>query len=107
MGATCVVSTNVVTVRACSAGANMLVGGDFELEPTRIQESWKLVKESPDAFEITGDVFDNDTLLGWGFPKDKTALKDAVDTALKAVVADGTYAKLLKKYGLPDSSSLF
>lgn len=66
-----------------------------------------LAKESPDAFEVAGDVFDNDTLLGWGFPKDKTALKDAVDVALKAVVADGTYAKLLKKYGLPDSSSLF
>ena len=34
-------------------------------------------------------------------------LKDAVDVALKAVVADGTYAKLVKKYGLPDSSSVF
>jgi polar amino acid transport system substrate-binding protein len=66
-----------------------------------------LVKESPDAFEVTGEVFDNDTLLGWGFPKDKTVLKDAVNVALKAVVADGTYAKLLKKYGLPQSSSLF
>ena len=40
-------------VRACSTSANVLVGGDFELDPTRIQDSWKLVKESLDDVELT------------------------------------------------------
>jgi polar amino acid transport system substrate-binding protein len=66
-----------------------------------------LQHESPDAFETTSDVFDNNTLLGIGVRKDKPAFKEAVDTAMKAMVADGSYAKLLKKYGLPDSSSVF
>jgi polar amino acid transport system substrate-binding protein len=66
-----------------------------------------LIHESPDAFETAGETFANDTLLGMGFAKDKSALRDAADAAFKAIVADGTYAALIKKYGLPASSSLF
>ncbi len=66
-----------------------------------------LVKQSPDVFETAGDTFDNNTLLGIGFAKGKTPLKDAVDAAFKAIVADGTYAGLIKKYQLPASASLF
>lgn len=40
-------------VRAASVGANTLVGGDFELDPSRIQESWKLVKESLDDLDMS------------------------------------------------------
>jgi hypothetical protein len=36
----------------CSVGTNVLVGGDFELDPARVQESWKLVKESLDDLEL-------------------------------------------------------
>ncbi len=39
-------------VRACSPGANVLPGGDFELDPSRVQDSWKLVKESLDDLEL-------------------------------------------------------
>lgn len=66
-----------------------------------------LIKDSPDAFEKAGEVFDNTTELGIGVSKDKPALEAAIDAALKAIVADGTYGNLLKKYGLPDSSSIF
>ena len=66
-----------------------------------------LMHDSPDAFATAGKTFDNDTLLGIGVRKDRPALKQALDTALKDVVHDGTYAALLKKYGLPQSTSLF
>jgi polar amino acid transport system substrate-binding protein len=66
-----------------------------------------LMHESPDAYETAGDTFDNGTLLGIGLHKDQPAIKAAVEVALKAVVADGTYAALVKKYGLPPSSSIF
>ncbi len=66
-----------------------------------------MIHSSPDAFETAGDTFDNNTQLGIGVSKDKPALKAALDAAVKAIVADGTYAGLIKKYGLPASSSLF
>jgi len=66
-----------------------------------------LIKATPDAFDAAGEPFDNDTLLGIGLPKDKPALRSAIDAAFKAIVADGTYSKLIKKYGLPATSSLF
>jgi polar amino acid transport system substrate-binding protein len=65
-----------------------------------------LIKDSPDAFEVTGEVFDNNTLLGIGVAKDKPALKAALDTAFKAIVADGVITNLVKKYGLPADSTL-
>jgi hypothetical protein len=42
-------------VRACSTGANVLVGGDFELDPARVQDSWKLVKDSLDDLDLTAE----------------------------------------------------
>lgn len=39
------------------------------------------------------------------FPKRSAALRDAVTQALKAAVADGTYAKALAKHGLQDNSA--
>jgi polar amino acid transport system substrate-binding protein len=66
-----------------------------------------LMHESPDAYATAGETFDNGTLLGIGLHKDQPAIKAAVEDALKAIVADGTYAALVKKYGLPSSSSIF
>ena len=97
----------IISLQSTAISALALREGRADALVASVPTVLALVKESPGAFEITGDVFDNDTLLGLGFAKDKTALKDAVNTALKAIVADGTYAKLIKKYGLPDTASLF
>jgi ABC-type amino acid transport substrate-binding protein len=43
---------------------------------------------------------------GIGVSKEKPALKEAVETALKAVTADGVIIDLIKKYGLPPDSAL-
>jgi polar amino acid transport system substrate-binding protein len=63
--------------------------------------------DSPGAFTPAGGTFDNNTHLGMGLSKQRPALKAAIAAALKTAVADGTYAGLIRKYGLPPSSSIF
>jgi polar amino acid transport system substrate-binding protein len=67
----------------------------------------KLTTELPDVYEITGESFENDTQIGIAVRKGDTAMHDAVETAVRAVAADGTYAKLLTKYALPSGGSIF
>jgi hypothetical protein len=42
-------------VRPCSPATNALIGGDFELAPERVQESWKLVKDSLDDLDLAAE----------------------------------------------------
>jgi polar amino acid transport system substrate-binding protein len=44
-------------------------------------------------------------LIVAAFPKNSTALRDAVAQALKDAVADGSYAAALAKHGLEDNSA--
>lgn len=54
----------------------------------------------PDTFTLVGDpLLSNDT-FGMGFKKDNTALRDAIAGAFDAVIKDGTYEEILKKWGL-------
>jgi polar amino acid transport system substrate-binding protein len=66
-----------------------------------------LMTETPGAYATAGAPWDTTTQMGIGVSKSNTALKDAVDKALKAIVADGTYASLIKKWNLPPASSAF
>lgn len=97
----------IISLTSTAVSALALKEGRADALVASVPTVLALVKELPDAFATTGATFDNKTLLGIGFGKDNTALRDAVDAALKAIVADGTYASLIKKYDLPASSSLF
>jgi len=66
-----------------------------------------LMTETPGAYATAGAPWDTTTQMGIGVRKDNPGLKDAVDKALKAIVADGTYAALIKKWNLPPASSAF
>jgi polar amino acid transport system substrate-binding protein len=58
------------------------------------------MRVEPDTFVLVGDpLLSNDT-FGMGFKKDNAALRDAVAGALDDLIKDGTYADLLKKWGL-------
>jgi polar amino acid transport system substrate-binding protein len=61
------------------------------------------VKQNPDAFEVPAKPFG---LLPVGIPvpKDDTALRDAVQAALKKVQENGTYDELLAKWNLTDQA---
>jgi polar amino acid transport system substrate-binding protein len=70
------------------------------------------VTQHPDQFQLTGQVIDP-AMVGIGVPcggaKDCTSapltpLGQAVQTALKSMMTDGTYAKILDKWNLKDGA---
>jgi polar amino acid transport system substrate-binding protein len=97
----------LLSLTSTAAGALALKEGRADAIVASTPTVVALIKSTPDTFETAGPTFDNNTLLGIGLPKDKPALKDAVNAAFQAIVTDGTYAGLIKKYELPPSSSLF
>jgi polar amino acid transport system substrate-binding protein len=96
----------VMALTSTAVGALAIKEGRADVLIASTPTDAALIKESPDAFETAGPTFENNTLLGIGIGKDKTALKEAVEAAFKAVVADGVIANLIKKYGLPSDSAL-
>ncbi len=50
-------------------------------------------------FEVVGEQIDP-APYGIAVAKDKTALRDAVQAALRAIIADGTYDRILDKWGV-------
>jgi polar amino acid transport system substrate-binding protein len=96
----------VMSLTSTAVGALAIKEGRADVLIASTPTCAALIKESPDAFETTGPVFEDSTLLGLGLPKDKPALKEAVDAAYKAIVADGVITDLIKKYGLPANSAL-
>lgn len=96
----------ILSLTSTAVGALSIKEGRAEVLIASTPTCAALIKESPDAFETAGPVFENNTLLGIGVSKDKPALKTALDTAFKAIVADGVITGLIKKYGLPGDSAL-
>jgi polar amino acid transport system substrate-binding protein len=66
-----------------------------------------LMHEQPDAFEPAGAPFNTDTKVGIAVRKDDAVLKAALGSALQAMVKDGSYDALIKKWRMPASSSVF
>lgn len=65
------------------------------------------VTARPDTYEIVGETFAADTFIGIAVRKDDAEMKKAIEAALEAIVADGTYDALIEKYKLPPTVSLF
>ncbi|WP_457585045.1 ABC transporter substrate-binding protein [Ensifer canadensis] len=58
-----------------------------------------LMRDEPNTYALVGEPLLT-TLFGLAFKKEDTAARDAVAQAIDALIADGTYAEILKKYGL-------
>lgn len=65
-----------------------------------------LLNSNPGAYATGGGSFDTHTQVGIAVAKDNPGLKAALERAMKTVVTDGTYARLLKKWSMPAGSSL-
>jgi len=61
------------------------------------------VRLEPSQFEIAGPILKDSTQLGIGVAKSDTVLGDGIVTVLKSLQADGTYKRLLAKWGLQGS----
>jgi polar amino acid transport system substrate-binding protein len=57
------------------------------------------VKQSNGQLELLGDIYES-APYGYAIKKDQTAFAEAIRDALKALIADGTYAKALEKWGV-------
>ena len=66
-----------------------------------------MMSNTPDTFEPFGEPFNTNSKLGMGVAKTNPALRDALTNQLKAMHDDGAYDALIKKWGLPASSSIF
>ncbi len=66
-----------------------------------------MLAQYPGVYELAGEPFDADTKLGIFVSKNDPVLKAQLEQALQAMVKDGTYAALLKKWNLPAKSSAF
>lgn len=58
-----------------------------------------------DRYVAIGQPFDR-SLMGFGFSKNDPQFGQALKEALSAVMADGTYKKLLRKYNLSDATGI-
>jgi polar amino acid transport system substrate-binding protein len=56
---------------------------------------------------VTGPEFEANTQIGMAVRKGDTAMKSAVEAALKEIVTDGSYKKLIETWKFPASVSLF
>lgn len=61
--------------------------------------------QEPGTYLTVGEPFDY-TIMGIGVGKADTALQARIVTALQGLMDDGTYARLLRKWGLPPSSGM-
>ncbi|MBV8848546.1 MAG: ABC transporter substrate-binding protein [Methylobacteriaceae bacterium] len=66
-----------------------------------------MMSESPGTYELGGIPFDANTKVGIALRRDEMALKAKLETAIQAMVKDGAYAALLKKWNLPEQSSAY
>ncbi|WP_411035964.1 ABC transporter substrate-binding protein [Shinella sp. BYT-45] len=65
------------------------------------------LEKMPGVFEIAGEPFEMDTQIGIATPKGASELQAALAAAIKAMAEDGSYDKLIAKWKLPPSVSLF
>lgn len=57
------------------------------------------VKQTSGKLELLGDIYDS-APYGYVVPKDQTDFAAAISTAVNALIKDGTYATILKKWGV-------
>lgn len=63
-----------------------------------------LINSFPNDFEIAGQTFEANTLIGIAVPKDRPDMREAIEAALASIRADGSLAKVAERYGIPVSS---
>lgn len=61
--------------------------------------------QEPGTYATIGEAF-NPVRMGIGVGKDDTALQDRLSHAVQSLIDDGSYAKLIAKWGLPASSAV-
>jgi polar amino acid transport system substrate-binding protein len=67
----------------------------------------ELMDRLPSVYAVAGGEFESTTRIGMAVRKGDTVMKAALEAALKDIVADGSYKKLIETWKFPSSVSLF
>jgi polar amino acid transport system substrate-binding protein len=67
----------------------------------------ELMTQLPDIYAVAGPEFESNTQIGIAARKGDKAMHAAITAALKEIVADGSYKKIIEKWKLPATVSLF
>ena len=67
----------------------------------------EMMDNLPGVYSVAGPEFEQSTRIGIATRKGDKATHDAVEAALKEIVADGTYKAIIAKWKLPPTVSLF
>jgi polar amino acid transport system substrate-binding protein len=75
----------------------------FDSTPGVVQ----MLREVPGVYKTVGAEFESETRIGMAVAKGNTGMSDALQAALKELVADGTYKQIIEKWKFPATVSLF
>ncbi|KND54449.1 Lysine-arginine-ornithine-binding periplasmic protein precursor [Candidatus Burkholderia verschuerenii] len=100
-------SPNVMTLPTAQDSALSLRQGRADAIYNSTPGTVQLLAEVPDTYKAVGPEFEQTTSIGFAVPKGNTAMAAALKDALAKVVAKGTYGKLIEKWKLPASVSIF
>jgi polar amino acid transport system substrate-binding protein len=98
---------NVLTLPTAQDAALSLRQGRADVFYDSTPGAVELMANVPDTYETTGPEFESNTKLGMAVRKGDTTMKAALEAALKEVVGDGAYKKLIETWKFPSSVALF
>ena len=98
---------NVMTLPTAQDAALSLRQGRADAIYNSTPGTVKLLDDVPGVYKAVGAEFEQKTNIGFAVPKGNQAFADALRTALTQGVADGTYDKLIAKWKLPETVSIF
>jgi polar amino acid transport system substrate-binding protein len=67
----------------------------------------RILTELSDVYQAVGEIFEFGTEIGLAVRKGETAMAEALAAAIREVVADGTYHRLMATHNLPREGSMF
>jgi len=67
----------------------------------------EMMAQLPGIYAVAGPEFESNTQIGIAARKGDKAMHGAITAALKEIVADGSYKKIIEKWKLPATVSLF
>jgi polar amino acid transport system substrate-binding protein len=93
----------VMTVADSAAAAAAVKAGRAQAAMDELPLAANQVLAAPTALELLGDQVQA-VPYGIAVPNTQTQLRDAIVNALKAIVADGSYAAMLQKWNMPQGA---